>query len=163
MDPSLIVKTGSSWVVLAGNLRTASGKCTIKTPKFCSCFTSEECHPAERRSTLWLLPHGFKHIPLLPPQSLPCIPSRGKSKEAGVYLIWGRHAKWGKARTRNQRKLWLWIPEEQHKPFLHLSLSCVYFHSLSVSVHRQPQEWTPSEKMWVSKDLGTVVCLASWV
>lgn len=110
-----------------GKLRTASGKFMIKTPKVCSWFTSEKCHLSETRSTWWLLLSAFKCILLLPPQSWPYIYSQwGQIKEAGGYLIWGGPAKQRKARTRNRRKLWFWIPEEQPMPFLHLSLLCIF-------------------------------------
>lgn len=49
--------------------------------------------------------------------------------------MWGRMTEWGKAQTRDQGELRLWTPEKQHMPFLTLSLSCVYFHSFSVSIH----------------------------
>lgn len=45
------------------------------TPK--AAPVSEECPWAERRHALWLLPKGFKHLPLLPPHSLTCIHRRG--------------------------------------------------------------------------------------
>lgn len=82
---------------IAGNLRTASGKFMIKTPEFCSCFTSEKCHPSRRRSTLCLLQSAFKCILSLPPQSWDLFPMRANQGSRRIsYLGWDCQVKKGK-------------------------------------------------------------------
>lgn len=94
-----------------GKLRTASVKFMIKTPKFCSWFTSEECLLSERRSTWWLLLSAFKSILLLPPQSWPYIYSNwGQVKEAGGYLYLGWDCQVKKGKNKKPEKVMIWDP-----------------------------------------------------
>lgn len=96
-----------------GQPETASGKCMRKTPQFYSSFTPEKCPLWERGSTLavswWFCIQPFLSSPWHTLHS-----HGGKSKEAEVYLLWGRNAKGGKTRTRNWGELQLWVPEEQY-------------------------------------------------
>lgn len=72
---------------IEGNLRTASGKCMIKTPWFCCCL------PSERRNILWLLPDLNTSVFFLPKVDLMFPVKANQRKQEDILFGVGRPRK----------------------------------------------------------------------